>query len=107
MGETMRAMAGAAGGVARVRVPIPEPGPGASLMTGMAHALLTGKGCHFVQVASRRADLELVGGWLADGLEVAIDSRHPVAELGAALSRQTERGRVGRVVVQVEGGWAD
>ena len=79
--------------------------PDAALVTGMARALFTSKRCRFVQVASKRADLELVGGWLSDGLEVPIDSRHKIADLGAALKRQTDRGRVGRVVVDVAEGW--
>lgn len=79
--------------------------PGAALLTGTLRALFSSKRCHFVQVASRRADLELVGGWLADGLQVTIDSTHPIADLGAALARQNARDRVGRVVVDVAGGW--
>jgi NADPH:quinone reductase-like Zn-dependent oxidoreductase len=79
--------------------------PDAALATGMARALFTSKRCRFVQVASKRADLELVGGWLSDGLEVPIDSHHRIANLDAALKRQVERGRVGRVVVDVAGGW--
>ena len=50
--------------------------PDAALVTGMARALFTSKRCRFVQVASKRADLELVGEWLSDGLDVRIDSRH-------------------------------
>lgn len=61
--------------------------------------------CHFVQVASKRADLKLVGGWLSDGLQIPIDSRHPISELAAALARQTDRAWSGRVVVDVEDGW--
>jgi NADPH:quinone reductase-like Zn-dependent oxidoreductase len=76
-----------------------------SLLTGKARALFTSKHCYFVQVASKRADLELVGGWLSEGLEVPIDSRHKIADLGAALKRQADRGRVGRVVVDVAEGW--
>ena len=79
--------------------------PDAALVTGMARALFTSKRCRFVQVASKRADLELVGGWLSDGLEVPIDSRHKIADLGAALKRQADRARVGRVVVDVAEGW--
>lgn len=79
--------------------------PDATLLTGMARALFSSKRCCFVQVDSRRADLELVGGWLSEGLEVPIDSRHRIADLGAALQRQTDRGRVGRVVVDVTEGW--
>ncbi len=79
--------------------------PDASLIAGIARALFTSKRCRFVQVASRRADLELVGGWLSDGLEVPIDSRHRIADLAIALERQSDRDRVGRVVVEVAGGW--
>lgn len=79
--------------------------PNAALVTGMLGALVSGKRCYFVQVASKRADLELVGAWLSDGLEVPIDSRHTIADLESALKRQSERGRVGRVVVDVAEGW--
>ncbi len=79
--------------------------PDAALIAGMVRALFTSKRCRFVQVASKRADLELVGGWLGDGLEVPIDSRHKIADLGAALKRQADRGRVGRVVVDVAESW--
>ena len=81
--------------------------PDAALVAGMARALFTSKRCCFVQVASRRADLEMVGGWLSEGLEVPIDSRHKIADLGAALERQTDHGRVGRVVVEVAEGWGE
>ncbi len=79
--------------------------PDVSLVTGIVRAMFTSRHCRFVQVASKRADLELVGGWLSDGLEVPIDSRHKIADLDAALKRQTDRERVGRVVVDVDGGW--
>jgi NADPH:quinone reductase-like Zn-dependent oxidoreductase len=79
--------------------------PSAALVTGKARALFSSKHCRFVQVDSRRADLELVGGWLNDGLEVPVDSRHRIADLGAALERQRDRGRAGRVVVDVAEGW--
>ena len=79
--------------------------PGLALITGMARALLTSKRCHFVQVASKQKDLELVGGWLSDGLKVPIDSEFPVSELQAALDRQKDRARAGRVVVAVADNW--
>ncbi|NNE70908.1 MAG: NAD(P)-dependent alcohol dehydrogenase [Rhodothermales bacterium] len=79
--------------------------PSLGLFPGMVRGLLTGKRCRFVQVASRRADLELVAGWLDDGLEVPIDSTFPISELQAALDRQQDRDRAGRVVVDVAGGW--
>jgi NADPH:quinone reductase-like Zn-dependent oxidoreductase len=79
------------------------PGPG--FFPGLVRSMFSSKRCHFVQVASKRADLELVGEWLSGGLQVPIDSRFPVTELGAALSRQKDRGRAGRVVVDVADGW--
>ncbi len=79
--------------------------PDAALLTGMVQALFTSKRCRFVQVASKRSDLELIGGWLSDGLAVPIDSRHKIADLGTALKRQTDRDRSGRVVVDVAEGW--
>jgi NADPH:quinone reductase-like Zn-dependent oxidoreductase len=79
--------------------------PSGALLAGMARALFTSKRCHFVQVASRRKDLELVGEWLGSGLEVPLDSRFPIAELDAALRRQRDRERAGRVVVDVADGW--
>lgn len=79
--------------------------PDAALITGMARALFSSKRCYFVQVVSRREDLELVGGWMTEGLDVTIDSRHQIADLGAALARQNDRARVGRVVVDVAEGW--
>ena len=79
--------------------------PSPALFAGMARALLTSKRCRFVQVASKREDLELVGSWLSDGLLVDIDSRHKVADLETALKRQNDPGRAGRVVVDVADGW--
>jgi NADPH:quinone reductase-like Zn-dependent oxidoreductase len=79
--------------------------PDQALLAGMVHALFTSRRCRFVQVASRRTDLELVGGWMSDGLEIPIDSRYKISELGNALKRQSDRRRIGRVVVDVDDGW--
>lgn len=75
------------------------------MFTGMARALFSSKHCRFVQVTSKRNDLELVAGWLSEGLQVPIDSRHRVADLRSALKRQADPGRAGRVVVDVSDGW--
>lgn len=79
--------------------------PNAALVTGKMSTLFSSKSCHFIQVASRQDDLELVGEWLSDGLEVPIDSTFAVADVAAALARQKSRERKGRVVVSVDGGW--
>lgn len=79
--------------------------PDGALISGMVRALFSSKRCNFVQVASKQADLELVGSWLSTGLEVPIDSVHKIANLADALKRQTDPGRTGRVVVDVAEGW--
>lgn len=80
--------------------------PDGSLITGMGRALFSSKRCYFIQVASKQADLKLVGSWLSDGLEVPIDSRHKIIDLDNALKRQTDSKRVGRVVIDIEEGWS-
>lgn len=80
---------------------LPSPG----LVVGMLRTLFSSRSCSFIAVASVRADLERLGEWLADGLQVPIDSRVPVGELSTALRRMTEKGRRGRVVVDVADGW--
>jgi NADPH:quinone reductase-like Zn-dependent oxidoreductase len=79
--------------------------PSAGVLVGKLRALFSSKRCEFIAVKSRRSDLERLGEWLADGLEVPIDSRHPVREVTAALGRMSARRREGRVVVDVADGW--
>lgn len=78
--------------------------PDFSVVIGTIRALFSSKRCCFVQVKSRAADLEFVGGWLSDGLDVTIDSTHPVSDLNAALARPEDRACTGRVVVTVDAG---
>jgi NADPH:quinone reductase-like Zn-dependent oxidoreductase len=80
--------------------------PGPELITGKLRALFSSKNCHFVNVASKRSDLELVGDWLNNGMQVPIDSIHKIADLGIALKRQNDPQRSGRVVVDVADGWS-
>ncbi len=79
--------------------------PGLGLLTGKLMTLFSSKRCEFVAVESRREDLELVAGWIADGMEVPIDSRHRIGELDDALARQADRQRAGKVVVDITDGW--
>jgi len=81
--------------------------PGPELFTGKLRSLFSSKHCRLVTVESRREDLELVGSWLSEGLEVPIDSRFYIANLDAALKRQAESTRAGRVVVDVAEGWPE
>jgi NADPH:quinone reductase-like Zn-dependent oxidoreductase len=71
----------------------------------MALAPLAGKRAGFFTVRSRRADLEQLAAWAAEGLKVPIDSRFPVRDVGKALARLARGGMKGRVVIEVEGGF--
>lgn len=79
--------------------------PDMNLITGMMRSLFSSKRVRFVQVASKREDLELVSQWLSDGLKVPLDSSFKISELETAFQRQTSRERSGRVVVDVDGMW--
>jgi NADPH:quinone reductase-like Zn-dependent oxidoreductase len=79
--------------------------PTAGLMVGKLMALFSSRSAALVVVKSVRADLELLAGWLAEGMAVPIDSRFPVRDGGRALDRLAQGGMRGRVVVAVAGGW--
>jgi NADPH:quinone reductase len=58
---------------------------------------------HFVNVKSRRADLELLGTWLGEGLEVPLAATIAVRDVGAGLRRLKHAG--GRIAVRVADGF--
>lgn len=79
--------------------------PSFSLVAGKFVSLFNGKTSAFVECAPQRKDLELVGEWLADGLIVEIDSTFPIRDMQSALARHGDSSKVGRVVIEVSGGW--
>ncbi len=79
--------------------------PTGSLVAGKLMTLFSRRRARLLVVKSVRADLELMGGWLAEGLPVPIDSRFPVSDAGRAIARLAQGGMRGRVVVDVAGGW--
>jgi len=79
--------------------------PNGGLVAGKLMTLFSRRRAALLVVKSVRADLELLGGWLAEGLQVPIDSRFPVADAGRAIDRLSQGGMRGRVVVDVAGGW--
>lgn len=79
--------------------------PTGSLVAGKLMTLFSRRRARLLVVKSVRADLELMGGWLAEGLPVPIDSRFPVSDAGRAIDRLAQGGMRGRVVVDVAGGW--
>jgi NADPH:quinone reductase-like Zn-dependent oxidoreductase len=79
--------------------------PTGSLIAGKLMTLFSRRRARLLVVKSVRADLELLAGWLAEGLPVPIDSRFPVGDAGRAIDRLAQGGMRGRVVVDVAGGW--
>lgn len=79
--------------------------PTGSLVAGKLMTLVSSRRATLLVVKSARADLEVLGGWLAEGLAVPIDSRFRVADAGRAIDRLAQGGMRGRVVVDVAGGW--
>jgi hypothetical protein len=53
----------------------------------------------------KRKDFELVGEWLTSGLVIDIDSTFPIGDMKNAVARYRDKSKVGRVVIQVSGGW--
>jgi NADPH:quinone reductase-like Zn-dependent oxidoreductase len=58
---------------------------------------------HFVNVKSRPADLELLAGWLEEGLEVPLATSIPVRDLAKGLAQLQKAG--GRISVRVADGF--
>jgi len=79
--------------------------PSLSLVAAWFVSFFNGKRVSFVECAPKRKDLELVGEWLADGLVVDIDSTYPIRNMKEALLRHKEKTKVGRVTIDVLGGW--
>lgn len=75
--------------------------PSPAFALGKLRTLFSSRTCEFVVVQSKRADLELIGGWLADGMQAPVDSRYPVTELKDALEALAAGGRTGRIVIDV------
>lgn len=79
--------------------------PSVSFALGKLSTLLSSRRCALVMVESRRDDLEQLGRWLADGLAAPIAERVPVRDAAAALEHVTAGGLLGKVAVDVIGGF--
>ena len=67
----------------------------------MIASLFTSTKNRFIMVKSKAADLQLLGEWLATGLEVHLDSTIPVWDVANGLARLLKGEVVGRVVVDI------
>lgn len=80
--------------------------PRLSVITGMLRSLLSSKKAHFIACHPKKSDFELISTWLAEGkVQIDMDSRYKISDLDAAIRRQNEPDRVGRVSLDVQGGW--
>lgn len=78
--------------------------PDLRFVWGKVLTLMSSKAVAFVHSESKKTDLELVGTWLEDDLEIWIDSVHDIKDMETAIECQNGLKR-GRVVIQVDGGW--
>lgn len=76
------------------------------LAFGWFWPIITKKRLETVLVTSNKADLALIGDWMANNkIIIGIDSIYKISDFATAWSRQDNRQRVGRVVIQVKDGW--
>ena len=77
--------------------------PSFTFAADKAASLFAGSRVHFVNVKARSADLELLAGWLAEGLEVPLAATIPVRDLAKGLAQLQKTG--GRISVRVADGF--
>ena len=77
--------------------------PSVTLAIDKAASLFARTRVHFVNVKSRPADLELLAGWLEQGLEVPLTATIPVRDLAQGLAQLQKSG--GRIAVRVADGF--
>jgi NADPH:quinone reductase-like Zn-dependent oxidoreductase len=79
-----------------------------SLLAAIFLSIFNGKKAKFIECFSKREDLDVVGKWLQEGkLRIDVDSTFPVRNLEQAMTRQNDKSKLGRVLVQVDHGWKD
>ena len=79
--------------------------PSLSILTDKIKSIMAPTGTAFVNVKSKPSDLQLLAGWLEAGLSVTVDSVIPAREIAAGLAKLQRGEVVGRVVVDVLGGF--
>jgi len=85
----------------------PAPDDILDFLLGKLFAMCSSKSVDFMIVESKKKDLEQIAGWLEDSsLQIEVDSVHDIQNIAAAMKRQNDPSKQGRVVVKVEGGFA-
>jgi len=84
----------------------PSPDDMLDFLLGKLFTLFSSKTVSMIMVESKKKDLELVGKWIeSSDLKIDVDSVHDVKDCAAAIERQHDSAKNGRVVVKVEGGF--
>ena len=79
--------------------------PTLTFFRDMLLSIVTNTRARFVIVKPRPKDLDLLGGWLKQGLKVPIFQTVKVKNVAVGLKRLQEGAVHGRIAVDVEGGW--
>lgn len=80
--------------------------PSLGFLLGVLFSLFSSKRVGMVICKSVREDLNLIGEWLAqDKLKIPIDSTFPVGDMRAAIVKQEDKSKKGRVVIKIQDGW--
>merc|ERR1712025_142817 len=75
-------------------------------LLGKLFTLFSSKSVRMIIVESKKTDLEQVGQWLEDSsLKIHVDSVYDIKNCVAAIKRQNDSTKNGRVVVKVEDGF--
>jgi len=84
----------------------PSPDDMLDFLLGKLFALFSSKSVSMIMVESKKADLEQIGKWIENSnLKIYVDSVHDIKDCAAAIQRQNDPSKNGRVVVKVEGGF--
>jgi len=84
----------------------PTPDDMLDFLLGKLFTLFSSKKVKFIMEESKKADLELIGKWMeASSLKVDVDSVHDIRDCSAAMFRQKDPSKNGRVVVKVQDGF--
>jgi NADPH:quinone reductase-like Zn-dependent oxidoreductase len=78
--------------------------PKLAFIWGKIATMFSSKNVAFVQVKSKREDLEQIAQWLQDGWTIDIDSKYDIKDMDKALESYKGH-KSGRVVIQVDSGW--
>jgi NADPH:quinone reductase-like Zn-dependent oxidoreductase len=81
--------------------------PDAGLIVGKVLTVFSSRRCAMITVKPVRSDLDAVAAFVAEGMQVPIDTRFPVRDLPLAFARLQKGAMRGRISVRVEGGFAD